>query len=327
MHVVLPTLMHRSPTLDRQTLAVPLLTILQSLWLFRNGLLKQAVAFLFPEKETIIMKKRIDVIASTESFENLSTFTDVEEMNKTIRTYRDTIYASIKRADVQSRLISLLEVLKRHSCKYVGVSFLCKNSIADKLEVSYKTIQRLVKKLEDLGMIRQVAMKRGSDMLQTANAIIIIPAEDEVTDKTTAKESEKCPTIKTTSSLLKQDIKRLNKRNNSVTASQNFDQTNFIAHWVPDAFAELASCYYHEASTIQEMWKVVKQNNIVVDHEKETAAFNKEQELEIAIRSLKEFVMKVKSGKPIHNIFCYFNGIVNNLMDKLYFDVDFLSQN
>lgn len=75
-------------------------------------------------------KKRIDVIASKESFHNLSSFTDLEELNKTVRTYRDNIRMSIKRTDIQSKLITLLEILKRHSFKYVGVSFLCRNRIA-----------------------------------------------------------------------------------------------------------------------------------------------------------------------------------------------------
>ncbi|MDP1421059.1 helix-turn-helix domain-containing protein [Peribacillus simplex] len=101
------------------------------------------------------MKKRIDVIANEESYNNLSTFTDIEELNITVRVYRDTIRMSIKRTDVQARLIALLEVLKRHIYKQIGVSYMCKNTIADKLEVSYKTVQRVMKKLEDLGMIRQ----------------------------------------------------------------------------------------------------------------------------------------------------------------------------
>ncbi|MDF9624647.1 helix-turn-helix domain-containing protein, partial [Bacillus cereus] len=97
-------------------------------------------------------KKCIDVIASEESFRNLSPFIELEELNKTIRVYRDTIRMSIKRTDVQARLLTLLEILKRHSCKYVGVSFLCKNSIAQMMEVSYKTVQRFMKKLVDLEM-------------------------------------------------------------------------------------------------------------------------------------------------------------------------------
>ncbi|PHE81909.1 cytosolic protein, partial [Bacillus toyonensis] len=160
-------------------------------------------------------KKRIDVIASEESFRNLSPFIELEELNKTIRAYRDTIRMSIKRTDVQSKLITLLEILKRHSCKYVGVSFLCKNRIAAKMEVSYKTVQRLMKKLVDLEMIKQVAMKRTKDMLQTSNAIIIQPIVEEVSDKVDTKSLTKCPTIKTTPISLKQNIKDINKRNSN----------------------------------------------------------------------------------------------------------------
>jgi len=148
-------------------------------------------------------KKAITIIASNETYENLSTFTEVEELNITIRSYRDIIKSSVKRKDVQQRLISLLELLKRHSCKQIGVSYMCKNTIADQLQLSYKTIQRLMKKLQDMNMINQLPMKRKKDMLQTANAIIIQKIEEE-TDKTPMDETEKCPTIKTTT-VLKQN--------------------------------------------------------------------------------------------------------------------------
>ena len=264
------------------------------------------------------MKKKIDVIASVDSFHNLSTFDCIEDMNKTVRIYRDIIKSSISRSDVQTRLIALLEVLKRHSCKQIGVSYMSKNTIAEKMELSYKTVQRSMKKLEDLGMIRQIPMKRKSDMLQTANAIQIIPTKSDVSDKTPIKNAKKCPTIKTTSSSLKQNI------NNKRKAIVSFSRANFIASWVPEQFGKLASCFYHEAKTINEFWKVVKQNNPIVNHVKGTRAFNDNQVLSIGIRSLKEFVMKVKSGIKIKNIFGYFNGIVNKIMDKLYFDDEFM---
>ena len=277
------------------------------------------------------MKKLIDVISNEEAYSNLSSFTEIEELNKTVRVYRDIIRTSIKRVDVQARLIALLEVLKRHSCKQVGVSYMCKNTIADKLEISYKTVQRLMKKLVDLGMIKQISMKRKKDMMQTANAIIIQPVKEEVTDKTPVKVAKKCPTIKTTTSSLKQNIKYINKRN-SVAFSQIVDKSvdkiskaNFVAHWVPDRFANLASSYYQEAKCIQEFWKVVKQCNRVVDYSKGARAFNKAQEIQIGIRAFKEFVMKVKSGvNMIKGEFAYFNGIVNKLMDKLYFEIEFI---
>ncbi|RST60223.1 helix-turn-helix domain-containing protein [Siminovitchia terrae] len=295
------------------------------------------------------MKTRIDVIAQEESYTNLSTFKDVESLNEAVRTYRDIIKSSVKRADVQARLIDLLEILKRHSCKYVGVSFLCKNSIADKLEVSYKTVQRLMKKLEQLDMIRQVAMKRKSDMLQTANAIIIQPINEEVSDKAPVKSPTKCPTIKTSSNPLKQNL--INKRNDVavndfmkdfspfpgksrdgrpateslLTNEDNFKQAEFVGYWVPKHFASLVSYFYKDSLTIQEFWKVVKQCNRVVNVFTGDRAFNSDQELAIGVRAIKEFVMKVKTGVQMNNIFGYFNGIVNNLMDKLYFDRGFMA--
>ncbi|MBG9580781.1 cytosolic protein [Bacillus thuringiensis] len=276
------------------------------------------------------MKKSIDLVASVETYENLATFTTVEELNKTVRTYRDTIRMSIKRTDVQAKLITLLEMLKRHSCKYIGVSFLCKNTIAEKMDVSYKTVQRLMKKLVDLGMIKQVAMKRKKDMLQTSNAIIIQPIVEEVSNKTQGESPTKCPTIKTKPVSLKQNIKDINKRNsneNSNTPEENIEQADFVAHWVPERFVSLVHSFYHESKTIQELWKVVRQCNKVTNFSTGDKAFTKDQELTIGLKAIKEFVMKIKSGTKMNKgNFAYFNGIVNNLMDKFYFDGDFMTK-
>lgn len=275
-----------------------------------------------------MVKKRIDVIASEESFRNLSPFIELEELNKTIRAYRDTIRMSIKRTDVQSKLITLLEILKRHSCKYIGVSFLCKNRIAKKMEVSYKTVQRLMKKLVDLEMIKQVSMKRTKDMLQTSNAIIIQPIVEEMSDKVDTKSPTKCPTIKTTPISLKQNIKDINKRNsneNSNTPEENIEQADFVAHWVPERFVSLVRSFYSESKTIQELWKVVRQCNKTINFTTGDKVFSKDQELTIGLKAIKEFVMKIKAGvKMKKGKFAYFNGIVNKLMDKFYFDKKFM---
>ncbi|AUB61963.1 cytosolic protein [Bacillus cereus] len=275
------------------------------------------------------MKKKIDVIATKESFHNLSSFTDVEELNKTIRTYREIIRMSIKRTDVQAKLITLLEILKRHSCKYVGVSFLCKNRIAEKMKVSYKTVQRSMKKLVDLKILKQVAMKRTKDMLQTSNATIIQPIVEEVSDKEYTKYLAKCPTSKTTTKILKQNIKDINKRNrneNSKTPEVNMEQADFVAHWVPERFVSFVRSFYSDSKTIQELWKVVRQCNSVINFSTGEQAFTKDQELTIALQAVKAFVIKMKSGTNMQKgTFAYFNGIVNNIMDKFYFDTEYMS--
>ncbi len=249
------------------------------------------------------MKKRIDVIASEESFNNLSTFDDIEEMNKTVRVYRDVIKSTVKRTDVQARLIALLELLKRHSCKQIGVSYMCKNTIAEKLEVSYKTVQRLVKKLVDLGMIKQVSMKRKKDMLQTANAIIIIPAKSDMSDKTPSKESSKCPTIKTTSVSLKQNI---NKRYNG-------DETEFTSNRVPKKFISLASCFYDKASVIEELWKVITCAT-------KRLTYSLDEVTEMACDTFRQLVRQIKKNRVRKSVYACYWGIVNNRLDEMYFE-------
>ncbi|AQN32585.1 hypothetical protein BCP12_185 [Bacillus phage BCP12] len=273
-------------------------------------------------------KQRIDVVASEEAFKNLASFNDIEDMNKAVRTYKDMIAATIKRVDARMNLTKLLEVLKRHSCKYVGVSFLCKNSLAAKMEVSYKTIQRLTKRLEDLNIIKQIPMKRKSDMNQTSNAVVILPVENNMSDKKPQEKSEKCPTINTKPVSLKQNIKDINKRNiyQDITVSKdNITEADFVAHWVPKRFSSFLSSFYRKAETIQEFWKVVRQCNKPDGTGK--YAFTKEQETVIGIQAAKELVMKIKKGvKMRKGTFAYFNGIVSNIMDELYFDNEFMGE-
>ncbi|CDN39284.1 unnamed protein product [Bacillus thuringiensis DB27] len=172
-------------------------------------------------------------------------------------------------------------------------------------------------------------MKRKSDMRQTSNIIVIQPiiVEKQIVTPFPDKNVEICHTKKTTTNSLKQKNKNISKRNsihNNSMPEENIKQTNFIAHWVPERFASLASAYYPKAKTIQEFWRVVKQCNRIVNHTTGQTAFDKEQELRIGVQAIKEFAMKVKNEVTMKKgKFAYFNGIVNNLMDKYYFDPEF----
>ncbi|MCP8969745.1 helix-turn-helix domain-containing protein [Ectobacillus ponti] len=264
------------------------------------------------------MKKKIEIVASEESCSNLSPFASVEDMNRTVRIYREKIAADVKRADVRERLLKLLEMLKRYSCKFKGVSFLCKRSIAAAMGVSYKTIQRLMAKLAELGMIRELPRKRQKDMLQTSNAVLILPAEEEVSNKQPAEVTEKCPTIKTTTNSLKQENKNINNNTNVMAAPstmvvddsvQTIQESDFVAHWVPKQFTNLAARLNQGAKAVQELWKVVRQCN-------HNGLFPADQQLRIGRLAAKELIMKMKDGVSMKKgIFAYFHGIVSNLMD------------
>lgn len=244
------------------------------------------------------MKKRIDVIAGETAYQNLSSFTEIEELNKTVRTYRDVIRTSIKRTDVQTRLIALLEILKRHSCKQIGVSYLCKNTIAAKMEVSYKTVQRLMKKLQDMGMIRQVPTKRKKDMKQTANAVIIVPVK-EVSDKTPSKVDEKCPTNKT-SAISKTNNKNIRNVGDSAASRKSVDNPvgntidfydySYVSSNVPSKFIDSVRPFFNDASSIYRLWSRLK---LAAKKSKLDAR----DHLDSFVKSFKEAILNIKQQR------------------------------
>ncbi|MES5942992.1 MULTISPECIES: helix-turn-helix domain-containing protein [unclassified Bacillus cereus group] len=269
-------------------------------------------------------KQAITILASIETYANLVSFETLKELNDTVREYKEQFADQLNKNQ-----LAVLNKLHNYSSKFLGVSFRTKKHIAEDLDISRRTVIRVCQHLESLGIIKQLEMKRPSDMRQTSNIIVIQPiivGEQIVTEDPT-KNAEICHTKKTTTKTLKQKIKDINKRNadsDDTTPEKNVQQANFIAHWVPERFASLASAYYSTAKTIQEFWKVVKQCNRVVNHTTGQTAFDKEQELHIGVQAMKEFAMKIKDGVRMKKgRFAYFNGIVNNLMNKYYFDPEF----
>lgn len=247
-------------------------------------------------------KKGISVIANEESYQNLATFHDIEELNKTVRTYQEMIKKHIKRSDVQGRLISLLELLKRYSCKQIGVSYMCKNTIATKLQVSYKTVQRLMKKLADLGMVRQIPMKRKTDMLQTANAIQIIPLgfDQQEPSRSVHEMSDQ----KNKRHTLKQ--RHNNKRYNG-------SEPNFVSNRVPKKFSNLVACFYDNAGTIEELWRVVRCATNKLNY----PLFNI---TEIACDAFCQLIRLVKKGQIRKSIYAVYWGIVNNYLEVQHYE-------
>lgn len=120
-------------------------------------------------------KKAIEIIASEDTYKNLSTFENIDQLNKTVRAHKETFNDELNKTQ-----IAVLDLLHRYSAKYKGVSFLTKNKIADLLGKSRRTIIRVCNRLEELGIIRQHEMKRSSDMQQTSNAIVIQPVDQPV---------------------------------------------------------------------------------------------------------------------------------------------------
>ncbi|PEP84722.1 cytosolic protein, partial [Bacillus toyonensis] len=90
--------------------------------------------------------------------------------------------------------------------------------------------------LESLGIIKQLEMKRKSDMQQTSNAIVIQPIimEKQLVTEAPTKNDEICHTKKTTTKTLKQNIKDIHTRKEGVTPSFQHD-SDFIDYRIPQS--------------------------------------------------------------------------------------------
>ncbi|WP_242291476.1 helix-turn-helix domain-containing protein [Bacillus cereus group sp. BfR-BA-01356] len=176
-------------------------------------------------------KKRITIIAGNETYENLSTFKTIDELNKTVRAYKEKFADQLNKTQ-----LAVLIHLHTHSAKFFGVSFKTKKKIAEALQISRRTVIRVCLHLESLGIIKQLEMKRKSDMRQTSNAIVIQPiiVEEQVVTPEPAKNDEFCHTKKTKTISLKQKSKDIHIRNNNETQS-NVNDNDFIDYRVPQS--------------------------------------------------------------------------------------------
>ncbi|WP_026561107.1 hypothetical protein [Bacillus sp. J37] len=115
-----------------------------------------------------------------------------------------------------------------------------------------------------------------------------------------------------------------NKRNNDsnyamwhklsmISATLGID-ASFTSNSVPKEFTSLAATYYSCPKTIEELYLVVKQVTRYYLH------YTEQDKLELAIECFKQLIRNIKLGKrKVHNLFGYFNGIVNGVLDQRYF--------
>jgi Fe2+ or Zn2+ uptake regulation protein len=241
-------------------------------------------------------KNAITIIASEETYQNLSTFTDIEELNKTVRQYKEKFHDKLTKSS-----LLVLDQLHRYSAKYIGVSFLTKNHIAQSLNISRKTVQRACKVLEDIGVIKQLEMKRQSDMRQTSNAIVIQPIVEDVQQDNSDMSHQK------DNISLKQNH---NKKEIRTEDKPVHNQPKIILDWVNKQFAQFASYFFSETEIV-ELWRISHIHSRKFDMPSCDL-------VELSIQSLKALVNKMK-GKQLDSVFGYYNGII-----KLKFKVHWL---
>lgn len=110
-------------------------------------------------------------------------FKTIDQLNESVRIHK-------RNPELNETDRAVLDLLAQYSCKEVGKSWLAKGKIAELVGKSRRTIIRVCKKLESLGIIRQYERRRETgDRRQTSNLIVIQPAETPVTPECHTKET------------------------------------------------------------------------------------------------------------------------------------------
>lgn len=252
-------------------------------------------------------KKGITIIASEQTYRNLSLFKTIDELNEAVRHYREQFCDQLNKTQ-----LSVLDVLKRHSAKYTGVSFLTKASIGKLVDKSRATVIRVCKHLEELGVIKQYDMKRSSDMQQTACAIVIQPIIERVQEQTKIDNA-------TQEAAEMQHQKTLHKTTNNNKAIRKESVTNKaipMPKFIPSEFAELASLYYSDTKTVFELWGKIR---LAYIHSKIDQPL--EELTSVAVAAFRESIAafklrKLRKGSSLDSL----RGYLYGTMRKMLFD-------
>ena len=118
----------------------------------------------------------MSTLLNTEStYISLQPFASIDELNKNTVHVRELFSEQLTPST-----IAVLDVLHRYSCKYPGVCYLSKNSIAEMVGVTRRTVVRACNALESLGIIVQHETKRfKGDKRQSSNAIVFVSVDKE----------------------------------------------------------------------------------------------------------------------------------------------------
>lgn len=249
-------------------------------------------------------------------------FDNLKELNENFHAQREWIFDKLaKKTDYKRRLAKVLEVLKMHSCKYIGISFLTENSLRAAYEsrfgqsISKRSINTYIKQLREIGFISTMAAKR-EDGKQTANIVVIekfgVAGKGRACPAAAAKKGKLCPKkvahkegenlhTKKTISSFRSTIKEFKER---ITSVQRL--LNFVPRW----FKEQISCYSKDEKEVYELWKVTKQL-MRGTFDASLKASERQGVIRAAIRSFYLSAKAAARGKfRIHNPFGFFHTVL-----------------
>lgn len=230
------------------------------------------------------------------------TFHNKDELNAAIKEH-----LSRYKYDLNDTDRDILLLISRYAVKYPGVAHLKTETIAQAVGKSKRTVQRVIRKLERLGIIERVPFFRHVSGGFGANVYRVMSPVSPREQAVKPCESKEKPAKKASESINLLNINNYYLNNNT-----------FVALSFYDRFRKLMTSTLGNVDKrlIYRLYGVYKAHSTPLLR---LNAFDKESVEAIGWQALKTAIMATKR-KKIRNLAGYFNGVLDRMLDRLYFD-------
>ena len=233
-------------------------------------------------------------------------FESVEELNYHVNQYRHHTTATQFR---------VLWFISRHAVKYPGAAHLKAATIADGLGVSRKTVYRALKALAELGAIVKHETIRPKSGGQGANIYVIQPAVQ--ASMSNRQQSDKsCDSKGEGKNEEKETAHSINLKNINNINTYHADKPRRLQS--PYArFKKMVNSFIDDRKLTNRLYGIYLAHTSYLRH-----AFDKTDLLDTGLQAIIATFQATKR-KRIRNIAGYFNGTLDRMLDRLYYETVF----
>lgn len=248
-------------------------------------------------------------------FSHLSQFDSLKDFNNNIEMF----LAEHKKDFTKGEYIAFMRLTKYcakvkgiATCKIQTLVSACSETSGG---ISRSTIERMIRKAKKLGILTVYNTTRKSGGY-AHNVFVFNRFDVAKNKKMTERETYKNSCNSKDEQSKKQEETNLPLETNNPDLNKRYEQldSSYISNRVPKRFSELAKCYFNNAQTIEEYWKMAK-----VASYKNCMEDNYHYLLEVAIDSFKQMIRKSKLSKLVKPI-AYFYSIAEKKFNELYYE-------
>lgn len=238
-------------------------------------------------------------------------FKNVEELNYHVDLYRHHTTATQFR---------VLWFISRHAVKYPGAAHLKAATIAEGLGVSTKTVYRALKALADLGAIVKYETIRPKSGGQGANIYVIQPAKglNVQTSTSNRKQADKpCDSKDEGKNEKKETAHSINLKNvNNINTYSEADKPRRLQS--PYArFKSMVNSFVADRKLTNRLYGIYLAHTSYL-----RAAFDPADLLNAGLQAIMA-TFRATKRKRIRNIAGYYNGTLDRMLDRLYYETVF----